>query len=138
VGCPCEESQSRLAALNPRWCTRPQVEYLLNTGNLVSNNSLDLSQATGFTVVAEKLNFFRCALPPCPPRIAHPATCTRRVPQHACNGPSSLPCGEWFWPSTSRTSQACPEALRHVCALMRHGCALLRHACALLTQHAHC
>ena len=36
-----------------------QVEYLLNTGNLVSNNSLDLSQATGFTVVAEKLNFFR-------------------------------------------------------------------------------
>ena len=39
-----------------------QVEYLLNTGNLVSSNSLDLSQATGFTVVAEKLNFFRCPL----------------------------------------------------------------------------
>lgn len=38
-----------------------QVEYLLNTGNLVSNNTLDLSQATGFTVVAEKLNFFRYA-----------------------------------------------------------------------------
>ena len=38
-----------------------QVEYLLNTGNLASNNSLDLSQATGFTVVAEKLNFFRRA-----------------------------------------------------------------------------
>ncbi|EIE18403.1 beta and beta-prime subunits of DNA dependent RNA-polymerase, partial [Coccomyxa subellipsoidea C-169] len=36
-----------------------QVEYLLNTGNLVSNSTLDLSQATGFTVVAEKLNFFR-------------------------------------------------------------------------------
>ncbi|CAL8465768.1 g5304 [Coccomyxa elongata] len=36
-----------------------KVEYLLNTGNLVSNNTLDLSQATGFTVVAEKLNFFR-------------------------------------------------------------------------------
>lgn len=38
-----------------------QVEYLLNTGNLVSNNTLDLSQATGFAVVAEKLNFFRYA-----------------------------------------------------------------------------
>ena len=36
-----------------------QIEYLLNTGNLVSNNTLDLSQNTGFTVVAEKLNFFR-------------------------------------------------------------------------------
>ncbi|CAL8465829.1 g5365 [Coccomyxa elongata] len=39
-----------------------QVEYLLNTGNLVSNNTLDLSQAIGFTVVAEKLNFFSEAL----------------------------------------------------------------------------
>ena len=38
-----------------------QIEYLLNTGNLVSNNTLDLSQNTGFTVVAEKLNFFRWA-----------------------------------------------------------------------------
>ena len=38
-----------------------QIEYLLNTGNLVSNNTLDLSQNTGFTVVAEKLNFFRYA-----------------------------------------------------------------------------
>ena len=36
-----------------------KFEYLLNTGNLVSRSGLDLSQATGFTVVAEKLNFFR-------------------------------------------------------------------------------
>ncbi|GIL75864.1 hypothetical protein Vretimale_5574 [Volvox reticuliferus] len=36
-----------------------KFEYLLNTGNLVSSSGLDLSQATGFTVVAEKLNFFR-------------------------------------------------------------------------------
>ncbi|KAK9824626.1 hypothetical protein WJX72_011831 [[Myrmecia] bisecta] len=36
-----------------------KVEYMLNTGNLVSRSGLDLSQATGFTVVAEKLNFFR-------------------------------------------------------------------------------
>ena len=38
-----------------------KMEYMLNTGNLVSKGGLDLSQATGFTVVAEKLNFFRCA-----------------------------------------------------------------------------
>ena len=36
-----------------------KFENLLNTGNLVSKSGLDLSQATGFTVVAEKLNFFR-------------------------------------------------------------------------------
>jgi hypothetical protein len=28
---------------------------------MVSKSGLDLSQATGFTVVAEKLNFYRCA-----------------------------------------------------------------------------
>ena len=39
-----------------------KMEYLLNTGNLVSRSGLDLSQATGFTVVAEKLNFFRRAV----------------------------------------------------------------------------
>ena len=36
-----------------------KFEYLLNTGNLMSKSGLDLSQSTGFTVVAEKLNFFR-------------------------------------------------------------------------------
>ena len=36
-----------------------KFEYLLNTGNMVSRSGLDLSQATGFTVVAEKLNFYR-------------------------------------------------------------------------------
>ena len=36
-----------------------KMEYLLNTGNLSSRSGLDLSQATGFTVVAEKLNFYR-------------------------------------------------------------------------------
>lgn len=36
-----------------------KMEYLLNTGNLVSRSGADLSQSTGFTVVAEKLNFFR-------------------------------------------------------------------------------
>lgn len=38
-----------------------KMEYMLNTGNLVSKSGLDMSQNTGFTVVAEKLNFFRCA-----------------------------------------------------------------------------
>lgn len=36
-----------------------KMEYLLNTGNLTTKSGLDLSQATGFTVVAEKLNFYR-------------------------------------------------------------------------------
>lgn len=35
------------------------MEYMLSTGNLVSRSGLDLSQTSGFTVVAEKLNFFR-------------------------------------------------------------------------------
>ena len=39
-----------------------KFENLLNTGNLVSKSGLDLSQSTGFTVVAEKLNFFRSGL----------------------------------------------------------------------------
>ncbi|KAG0595858.1 hypothetical protein M758_UG204100 [Ceratodon purpureus] len=36
-----------------------KVEYLLNTGNLVSQSGLDLNQVGGFTLVAEKLNFLR-------------------------------------------------------------------------------
>ncbi|GBG84447.1 hypothetical protein CBR_g38732 [Chara braunii] len=36
-----------------------KIEYFLNTGNLVTRTGLDLSQAQGYTVVAEKLNWFR-------------------------------------------------------------------------------
>ena len=36
-----------------------KFEYLLNTGNLLSRSGLDLSQSTGFTVIAERLNFHR-------------------------------------------------------------------------------
>lgn len=36
-----------------------KLEYFLATGNLVSNTGLDLQQVSGFTVVAEKLNFYR-------------------------------------------------------------------------------
>lgn len=35
------------------------VEYFLSTGNLSSPSGLDLQQTSGFTVVAEKINFFR-------------------------------------------------------------------------------
>ncbi|KAH8905399.1 beta and beta-prime subunits of DNA dependent RNA-polymerase [Coniochaeta sp. PMI_546] len=35
------------------------LEYFLSTGNLVSASGLDLQQTSGFTVVAEKLNFLR-------------------------------------------------------------------------------
>ena len=35
-----------------------KVEYFLNTGNLMSK-SIEISQSSGFTIVAEKLNYFR-------------------------------------------------------------------------------
>ncbi|KAF2477842.1 beta and beta-prime subunits of DNA dependent RNA-polymerase [Lindgomyces ingoldianus] len=35
------------------------LEYFLSTGNLVSPTGLDLQQTAGFTVVAEKINFYR-------------------------------------------------------------------------------
>lgn len=34
-------------------------EYFLATGNLVSSSGLDLQQTSGYTVVAEKINFYR-------------------------------------------------------------------------------
>ena len=36
-----------------------KLEHVLATGNLVSRSNLDLQQATGFTVVADKLNMVR-------------------------------------------------------------------------------
>ena len=36
-----------------------QLEYFLATGNLVSKSGLGLSQTSGFTIVAEKLNYLR-------------------------------------------------------------------------------
>jgi len=35
------------------------LEYFLSTGNLASPSGLDLQQVSGFTVVAEKINFYR-------------------------------------------------------------------------------
>lgn len=35
------------------------LEYFMSTGNLTSASGLDLQQANGFTIVAEKLNFYR-------------------------------------------------------------------------------
>ncbi|KAF2495544.1 beta and beta-prime subunits of DNA dependent RNA-polymerase [Lophium mytilinum] len=35
------------------------IEYFMSTGNLVSTSGLDLQQTSGFTVVAEKINFYR-------------------------------------------------------------------------------
>lgn len=36
-----------------------KMEYLLATGNIASSTGLDLQQTSGFTIVAEKLNFLR-------------------------------------------------------------------------------
>ncbi|KAL9622874.1 MAG: hypothetical protein Q9160_002800 [Pyrenula sp. 1 TL-2023] len=35
------------------------MEYFLATGNLVSSSGLDLQQASGYTIMAEKINFYR-------------------------------------------------------------------------------
>lgn len=35
------------------------LNYFLATGNIVSNTGLDLSQVSGYTIVAEKLNWYR-------------------------------------------------------------------------------
>jgi DNA-directed RNA polymerase I subunit RPA2 len=35
------------------------LEYFLATGNLVSESGLDLQQTSGFTIVAERLNYWR-------------------------------------------------------------------------------
>ncbi|RKO93987.1 hypothetical protein BDK51DRAFT_21244, partial [Blyttiomyces helicus] len=36
-----------------------KMEYFLATGNLVSTSGLDLQQVSGYTIIAEKLNFYR-------------------------------------------------------------------------------
>lgn len=36
-----------------------KIEYFMSTGNLVSQSGLDLSQVSGYTIVAERLNFLR-------------------------------------------------------------------------------
>ncbi|KAJ2900304.1 hypothetical protein IWW38_000563 [Coemansia aciculifera] len=36
-----------------------KLQYFMATGNLVSKTGLDMQQATGFTIVAEKLNYLR-------------------------------------------------------------------------------
>jgi DNA-directed RNA polymerase I subunit RPA2 len=36
-----------------------KVNYLLSTGNVKSSTGLDLMQASGFTIVADKINFLR-------------------------------------------------------------------------------
>ncbi len=36
-----------------------KMNYFMSTGTIKSNNSLDLMQTTGFTIIAEKLNYLR-------------------------------------------------------------------------------
>lgn len=41
------------------WDVGAKLSYFLATGNLVSPTGLDLQQTSGYTIVAEKLNFYR-------------------------------------------------------------------------------
>ncbi|XP_064648156.1 DNA-directed RNA polymerase I subunit RPA2-like [Lineus longissimus] len=52
-------SVMRCVSLSSQSAITNGMEYLLATGNLISKSGLGLMQATGLTVVADKLNFFR-------------------------------------------------------------------------------
>ncbi|XP_065839884.1 DNA-directed RNA polymerase I subunit RPA2-like isoform X2 [Oscarella lobularis] len=57
---PDLQSMTYLASLMKRGPdVGQQIEYVLATGNVVSRNHLALPQVSGFSVVAEKINFFR-------------------------------------------------------------------------------
>lgn len=49
----------RAAMSKVNWDVGAKLSYFLATGNLVSPTGLDLQQASGYTIVAEKLNFYR-------------------------------------------------------------------------------
>ena len=54
-----EKLESTLVTSMKRVDIGRQLEYFLATGNLVSKSGLGLSQTSGFTIVAEKLNYLR-------------------------------------------------------------------------------
>ena len=58
-----------------------KLEYFLATGNLVSESGLDLQQTAGFTIVAERLNFWRFVSRL---RPAYVATCLIRAIRPPC------------------------------------------------------
>jgi DNA-directed RNA polymerase I subunit RPA2 len=47
------------ALAKTNWEVGQKLSYFLATGNLVSPTGLDLQQTTGYTIVAEKLNYYR-------------------------------------------------------------------------------
>lgn len=47
------------ALAKSNWDVGQKLAYFLATGNLVSPTGLDLQQTTGYTIVAEKLNYYR-------------------------------------------------------------------------------
>ena len=55
--CPAKYFTSVLTKTN--WDIGTKLSYFLATGNLVSSTGLDLQQTSGYTIVAEKLNFYR-------------------------------------------------------------------------------
>jgi hypothetical protein len=62
---PLRADRSRAARYFPsvlskiNWDIGAKLSYFLATGNLVSPTGLDLQQTSGYTIVAEKLNFYR-------------------------------------------------------------------------------
>ena len=78
-----------------------KMEYFLATENLISNSNLDMQQITGFTIVAETLNFLRYLFHYRSIHIGHyfsemKTTSVRKLlPEFLCpvHTPDGAPCG---------------------------------------------
>ncbi len=103
-----------------------KVEYFLKTGNLISQTGLDLMQVSGYTVVADKLNFNRY--------ISHFRSIHR---------------GQFFTTmKTTTVRKLLPEAWGFLCPVhtpdggpcgllnhLSHSCEILTHPCPVPNSH---
>jgi len=96
------------------------VEYFLSTGNLISPSGLDLQQTSGFTVVAEKLNFYRFISHF---RMVHRGSFFAQLKTTAVR--KLLP-ESWGFLCPVHTPDGAP------CGLLSH----LAHKCKITTEHA--
>ena len=95
------------------------LEYFLSTGNLVSPSGLDLQQVSGFTVVAEKINFYRFISHF---RMVHRGSFFAQLKTTAVR--KLLP-ESWGFLCPVHTPDGAP------CGLLNH----LAHACKVTTSH---
>ncbi|RDA91091.1 hypothetical protein CP533_2991 [Ophiocordyceps camponoti-saundersi (nom. inval.)] len=94
------------------------LEYFLSTGNMTSRSGLDLQQTSGFTVVAEKLNFLRF--------LSHFRSVHRGAffAQLKTTAPRKLLPESWGFLCPVHTPDGAP------CGLLNH----LAHKCHIMTE----